>query len=408
MSLTSGYFSRAFQVAYCIYNMRQKIVLYLFIVVSVVVLFLIVRSSMSRQSRVQTSWTSWTMGSVNQFVSLSGNFTPGPPLSSSSSPSGNHVVYVMSLFFMGQQGVAVKGLASLQCWAATTGLPTLIVEPAISSSSVTGNIGKANSTLGDLFSLEHFNSVSRSAGLPGIIPANQYLNLNAKKIILVSRDSNEVDQVWPRPDSTNSEACYQEGIPFRGIIAPLLRRGYCIVKYVETPVEMLTPQLTKEILAPWINQNVTIVFTRFGPMQIQEMSCPNTSVLFQPSSMLLGDTEKYKKLYLGPNHRVAVMMRTEKVIRFQGVDKLLQCFNDTVATTRKLQGDDTGLPMVTADSGQYGSSSWHWFIKDNATIELGRQEAKKTLETLLKHRLSFQEWEESFELVASRNTGAYM
>ena len=49
-------------------------------------------------------------------------------------------VHLLALRYMGQQGVGVRALTSLQCWASKTGLPVKIVEPTILHSMMTGYI----------------------------------------------------------------------------------------------------------------------------------------------------------------------------------------------------------------------------------------------------------------------------
>ena len=144
----------------------------------------------------------------------------------------------------------MKALASLQCWAGRSGLPISIVEPAISGSTITGNIVQAAITFRDLFDLDHLNAVSKDHGYTNIITRDQFFyGQSSKYIIFVLIEVNWKGLIWPKVDSGDGGGmCYSKHTPHYPLLSLLKRRGYCIVKVVSVDSQMLSVEEMHEIL----------------------------------------------------------------------------------------------------------------------------------------------------------------
>lgn len=332
----------------------------------------------------------------------------------------DHRIYLLVQRYMGQQGVGVKALTALQCWASRTTLPVAIVEPALSDSVLTGDILRASMSLADLFDLEHFNAVSRKAGYPLVIGKEIYREKNAKNIILVSFENGaQYQQVWPRNDSIATEECYASLNKDHFLESVVKEADYCVVKVVVVNNRGLTAQVFRDIVGKWSSHNnsVTVVFRKFGPWFSQEngvkclsVSDNYTNALYHPSARILRDVERYKELYLNPGNPEAVMMRVEHVISKFSLRKCLGILV-SVTTNKSGQGrteahEDNNIPMVAVDFGKYGSNSWEWYVKDDDVKNQAMADSKEALRVILKNNMSFEDWEETFTRVTGDKVNA--
>lgn len=326
---------------------------------------------------------------------------------------GDHRIYLTVQRYMGQQGVGVKALTALQCWASRTNLPVAIVEPAISDSVLTGDILHASMSLADLFDLDHFNAVSRYAGYPEVIRKKIYLEQSVKNIILVSFEIGaHFEQVWPK--NTSAEECYTNLKQDQFLKSVVKGADYCIVKVVVVNNRMLAAQVFRDIVGKWSHTSVTIIFRKFGPWFSQENGekCLSIShdnymnALYHPSVRVLRDVEKYKELYLNPGNPVAVMMRVEHTVNTFSLGK---CLDDLVNVTKSAQGGGVqdNMPMMAVDFGKYGSNSWNWYVKANDNVKKAAiRDSKDALQVILKNKMSFEDWEDTFTRVTGDKVNA--
>ena len=312
-------------------------------------------------------------------------------------PGGSARIHVLTLRYMGQQGVGMMSLASLQCWLGSTGLPVAIVEPAISSSVLTGNILKEGVTLSDLFDLDAFNAFSRSVGYPQVVKREAFFE-QASKNIVFARIGKKSELDLEEEDPT--KVC--QNMSSNRILRLFPSKGYCVVKVVSISNEHLTAKSFHDILGKWVNTNVTLIISRFGPWVLnqQDAKCKGVNddsagAQYQPSFRISSDVDKYKQLYLDASNPVAVMLRIEHVLHSNM--NIRKCLDDVVDVTRRVEGKQTnGIPMVAVDFGKYGSNTWEWAITDDKYRVLGIKLAKQTVEQLLKNKMSFDEWEKTF------------
>ena len=326
---------------------------------------------------------------------------------------GVHHIYLLVERYMGQQGVGVKALAALQCWASRANLTVAIVEPAMSDSVLTGDIVRTNMSLADLFDLDHFNAMSRQAGYPVVIRKKHYLKQSVKNIILVSFEKGvKYEEVWPKKVGVGAE-CYtnHQDHLLESVVKDV---DYCIVKVVIVD-QTLKAQVFRDIVGKWSHTSVTIIFRKFGPWFSQENGEKCLSVgdnyinaLYHPSARVLRDVERYKELYLNPGNPVAVMMRVEHILHNNL--NLTKCLNDLVGVTNSVQagrGEQDNIPMVAVDFGKYGSNSWNWYTNKGSTFRnKAIKDSKEALQVIIKNKMSFVDWEDSFTRVTGDKVNA--
>lgn len=303
-------------------------------------------------------------------------------------------IHVLVLRFMGQQGVGAKALVSLQCWISQIGLPAAIVEPAITSTLMTGNIVPGKVTLTDLFDMDNFNTLSRGMGYPELVSRDSFFENASRNIIFVKIETKSTHLSLPEPDIGETGSCLKATTT---VLQSLVRGGFCIVKIASVNNQNLTPHSLRNILGRWVNSSITLVISLFGPWQYRK-NCNNDLIhhQYQPSLKVLNDAKSYKQHYLATNNPIAVMLRTEHVLQNQL--NLTSCLQQTVALTREIQPTtSSGIPMVAIDFGRFGSGTWNWSVKDSA-YEAGKRLTKATLPLLLGKKMSFSEWEDTFSL----------
>lgn len=323
------------------------------------------------------------------------NGRPGKALS-------NAMVHVLVLRYMGQQGVAVKALTSLQCWTGHTGLPVAIVEPALSGTVMTGNIVREDMAMSDLFDIDHFNTLSRLNGYPEVIEKGEFFKQSSKNIVFVTIEKGSEFK------EESAQTCLA---PSNSVLASLTEKGYCIVKEVSVSNERLTTQTFRDILGSWLDVGVTVVFSRFGPWLSSEggVKCKgindnSTNAQYQPSIKVLDGAESYEQLYLDTADPIAVMLRTEHIL-YRNRFNLTQCLQDVVTTTKRVQGGSTSnIPMIALDFGKYGSNTWEWAVADHEARVTGKRLVEETLQVLLGNKMSFEEWEETFAIATGNRT----
>ena len=121
-------------------------------------------------------------------------------------------------------------------------------------------------------------------------------------------------------------------------------QNICVVRAVALPIYKESIQenpvlIRDSIFQEWSPQNVTLMFSRWGghiPLESgrcgRERRSNISKLLFRPSKRLQQDAKRYEELFLDNQHRLAIMMRVEHVIReynygerpAKQIDKLLQ------------------------------------------------------------------------------------
>lgn len=87
-------------------------------------------------------------------------------------------------------------------------------------------------------------------------------------------------------------------------------------------------------------------------------------------------------------------MLSEKNPRQHSIRGCLQELAQRAEKVSRITG--SRLPVVAADIGKYGSNTWKWAIKDQEKLRTAVNDTKAAMGTLLQHRMSFEEWENTF------------
>lgn len=304
-------------------------------------------------------------------------------------------VDVTTLDYSGQQGAGVQALLSLQCFFGHLSFPANVIEPAIIATKLTGSMFEETLTLGDLFDLNYFNSVSSSHGYAEIISRDDFVQHNLKNVIYICTVGRCKE--WPTSDSIGN--CYP--MATNSLLRGLQQIGYCVVKVVNINYRSLSVERIEDILRE-LSEDIIIVFNKWKGLWVSHERCDTVkdmffNVPFDPSPRLLKAAMSYENLYLKSKKYLAIMMRVEHALLNSRKLSLKKCLGDVIRIAKEIQvKGGYGLPMVAADIGKYGSHSWDDEIKNITSKIIAEQQAINALKTLLDNRINFRQWEESF------------
>jgi hypothetical protein len=313
-------------------------------------------------------------------------------------------VHLIALGFSGQQAAGVNAFSSFQCWAAHSGQPFEIVEPIIKNSRLVSPFQAASDALklSDFFALKHLNNASKLAGLPRVITLQQFLDIGSKDVIFIQFEEKSAEDKVIWSSGSDVDTCYVAKTSKKQLDR-IIRRGYCIRKIVSMKSESLTTLKLYEVLGNWNYVSVTVVVSNWrGPMsphaECKHVGRHSAKPQFYPSPRLLSDASSYIRSYYAKNVPYnAVMIRIERVTilaeQFPGKYSVKGCLTELVNVVDSMAG---GRPMVAADIGNYGSSSWDWAVSDYDRQATGMVETKVAMQSLLRGQLSFEEWEQAF------------
>ena len=340
--------------------------------------------------------------------------------------------YVLNYRYSGQQGAGIQGLISQQCWVKSHNLPLRIVEPFIRNSVLYGfpNMeDKQELRLRDVIDIDQFTVVSRGQGYEPLASWEELLKTAPRNIIIIDTIDTGTEReppelVWK---STGPTTCYYNYSIVEGVEVLAAENGFCIVRIIhlrpkgmmdhDTSDSIFTvDEMYTTILGEWKLQDVTLVFKRWTwhwnvSNTEQSISCKDAlkeglNEKLNPNRQLLEYAMMYEERFMQgkrPFH-VAVMMRAERVVIWElkeNATSLNDCLEQVVNTVKDLQGTHT--PFVTVDTGKYGSKSWyeedHIILTDSQRSAIFHAVAD-TVTLLLNGSMSFEQWEDSFSLVA--------
>ena len=188
------------------------------------------------------------------------------------------------------------------------------------------------------------------------------------------------------------------------------KENLCIVRIINanaSPYIDLSAGELEALFGQWKPHEVTLVFHRWCPSIYVKKSAMTSACkgscekeldnLLYPSPKLLKHVERYemKVLRERSNFKVAVMMRSERMSRKTCLKEVIKFVHQNFMTDRM---------FVTADVGQYGSSSLQ--IPEHINWV---QSVKETVVTLLNNTLTFEEWEDSFtDITEGMTSGGYI
>ena len=359
--------------------------------------------------------------------------------------------YVVTYYYVGQQGAGARGIASLQCFLGSMKQSFKMVEPYIENSYFRGYTSAPREErlmFSDVFNFDHFNSASKGGGRvqmtthdhfvqhsPNyVILVNAHWKLKKRRVLLKAGKGHEKtecieDERIDRLLINNKKLKNEPSLFLKNMKQ---RSRVCVVVILELPLgskhntfeSHSVNSLEEFIFQGWQPHEVVLVFSHWaGPFHVpihefsNKLSCKfefNTTItkdLFKPSTRLLRDAQRYEDMFLGKQSRLAIMLRVEKIVKFyldepEHVNKpnsIWECFQEVIDLSNKMGNGTILKPLVTMDVGKFGSGTFH----DHNQVLTKLSE--RTLRTLYHDRWSVVEWESSFvEAAGGLSNKAYI
>ena len=343
--------------------------------------------------------------------------------------------YIFSKQLRGQQGASIRGVLSLQCWAASFSLPVKIVDPYL------GMDGRLFVSMSELFDLEHFNAVSQQASEPSIATWEEFSNKAPRSVIFVvvavgEHHCNSKSEIYSKEldieDShlANKEECLN---PQRlGFRVPALRnKNFCIKRIVtELSVSCCfrSPNEYREMINVIYRGRDITKFTVVFDKWIGSIECQNPDSLYRlncsdplktkfktkltPSKQLLDDARYYTDHFLHSQNKVAVMIRSEQTVkRFRIGNKtkfLRDCLQKTVDVTQNISEtishNGEGGILLTVDVGKFGTQSIKVARKQlQGGVEEMTELVKHAFVNIYGNKWTFEDYEKSFTIASKGN-----
>ena len=333
--------------------------------------------------------------------------------------SKQEVTYVTVGRYMGQQGAGARGIASLQCFLMSLqkslGLSFVLMEPYFTNGHFKGHVDRHSTAairFRDIFDIEYFNTISKETGRTEMVEHDDVQKSPSYTILIkfVANRKTNADVLWQSETANGIPECLER--EKNSLFFTDSSQNTCIVQVVVLPINrdgreakaVMIEDIRDSIFQNWSPQNVTLMISVWGghyymPLEsgltcLRERNSNITKLLFRPSKRLQEDAKRYEEMFLDNQHRLAIMMRVEHVIReYMEKDqpsKLTSCFNEVLNISYTLQGHVRLYPFVTMDIGQYGSQTFTRTNPENKKL------SRKTFQALYHDKWSVEEWEESF------------
>ena len=343
--------------------------------------------------------------------------------------SKQDVTYVTVSKYLGQQGAGARDIAALQCFLMSLQKSMnhsfVLMEPYFKDNQFAGS---PNTTLtdalkfSDIFNMDYFNTVSRETGRTEMVTQEEFMAMGPAYTILIKpivKPDGEAAILWKsdvaNPECLNGEKMHELEHSF-GKMDPKI----CVVQVVALPFNMADRQespvkirdIRDSIFKEWPPQKVTLIIGWWGgyyymPLEsgltcARELRSNITKLLFKPSKRLQHDAKRYEEMFLDNQHKLAIMLRVEHVIKVylngnqkdpNGPNSLEDCFKEVLNISNTLQGPTQVYPFVTMDIGQFGTKSFHTVNTDVTKL------SKQTFQALYHDKWSVKGWEESFVTV---------
>lgn len=322
-------------------------------------------------------------------------------------PELDRCVYLVALGYSGQQAAGINALISLQCWAAYSGQPVKIVEPVVRNSRIISPFQFRNADLmglSDFFDMKHLNNASKTEGFPQFVERTDFLKMGSKNVVFIQfgNESGEQSILWPAADAT--QPCFTTQTK-KAQVNRMIRDGFCIVKIVSTKATSLTRSKLRKILGKWNQRSVTLVVSNWKAPLSPQPECKRVGrsskgPQFYPSPRLLHDARRYTDTYIESALYNAVMIRLEHAAilteKFPESYSIQGCLKEVLDVVSAIEQGGDRIPMVAADIGSYGSSSWEWAVRDKTRLTTGMNDTRTSILELLQGRMTLEEWEGTF------------
>ena len=278
--------------------------------------------------------------------------------------------YVLTKSYTGQQGSALSGLVTLQCWMEKLIGPVYVVEPFIDGSFTHGLPHNNTLRFSDFFDIDVYNKVSVEDGYAELASWEDFLQNAPRSVVLVET---HIHHQKPRTKVRwNSHDCNHQ-------LDTLSEHGFCVVRVVDAYLQsdvstykqiISGDKMDRVVLGDWKPNNVTVIFNNWSWHWIVGNNASICRIAQEvglwdklyPSQVLLRSAKDFEdQIFTSQSHpfHVAIMLRIERVVLNQKkktVSATEDCMKKIVRLIRRLQkGRDPEQLYVTSDIAKYGS-----------------------------------------------------
>jgi hypothetical protein len=341
--------------------------------------------------------------------------------------------YIITLTYGGQMTRGIRNMMMQQCWAASLGRATYIVEPFLSHSNLhhspsfwtsldMGELREA-AKFSDYYDLQYYNEKSLEDKSLSLVTWESFLQKAPRNsvVLVIPEQSCSLDSSKYVPGVKLSSNCSLSK-PFHDFIVGLEKYNFHIVKTVCIHCSRLDGPLGIKELHNEIGQagqgfSLLINTGRnFGatsswlhvPDMCRLSESPSRSTRLRPSLSVTNHTHYYKKIIIGNKHIVALMLRIERFLMQQRSQRSVQnnltsCVNTALEIHDKIRKEKDVGTFLTLDVGSFGS---HVMQRSRAvsrlassgedSIESITSLAKDTINHIYNGRFTLKTWEETF------------
>ncbi len=160
-------------------------------------------------------------------------------------------------------------------------------------------------------------------------------------------------------------------------------------------------------------EDVTVMFDELGRLEgydANDPACANALFFsdpeyLKPSLLISKYTQQYTEKHLERRY-ISIMFRTQHILNSvhgekQKADKIEQCIETTINKLNALKTEhNIHSVFVAMDTGQHGSLDSSNLSKSDSANRI-KQQIKNLIPTVYDDKMSFQEWEESFDKITN-------
>ena len=392
------------------------------------------------------------------FIMLSGETNELRSLAALIRSSNHHHGHILTLNYPGQQVAGIRGLFSQQCWVREFNLPMKIVAPFVENSNLkhSGDIWSRYgtvSTFNEYYDISHFNRESEIVGNPSLVSWENFLETSSKALIVVSvlnpivkgclvynepsmcstkNNKPKVDKLFDRAISQKMEKALQH----------LKRLGFEVKRTVCLPCDLgiekeFTPQeITEIIFGDYQPNDITLVIDTWRFTIEMTQACSRTCSIakdalvrtIKPSKSLQSQARLYHNTLLKmlpPTSSVltvGIMIRIEWFMIAEAHSKstlpeavkrclteMIEKYNQLEDPQRVEKGVTKKLPIIALDIGKYGSATFDQSMRVNNIKQEDFGEVVQLLKDFVyqvyDNKLTFEEWEETYQHVLASTQG---
>ena len=323
--------------------------------------------------------------------------------------------YVLGLHFSDQMTGSITNVLCLQCWARQ--LDLLVVEPFAVTSWLGASLEikeEDDVRMSDIFDTEILRKHSKEKGYSPLVSWEEFLSDAPRDLILVTQ-----------PIDGN---CNKSLVNVRKNVLPLSKvyhftiiREVCF-NFLKRGSEETSKSFSEKIFRDIDPQTVTLVFDRWGGivrhkrdifrMTIADSHCVRSVGeavrVCRSSESIVNDTQLYATKYFNGNLYNAVMIRFwyffknhQLYSKSEEVQSAMidGCLESILSKWKELKSNYSTL--LTMDFGRHGTIGLHagpWMD----------EKIRHFFDSIYGTALSLEQWEESFESIARKKSGAYI